>query len=82
MGDTLPGNSGVCAMSHVAAACVPGYAPAPVLRPGMEAMIVPRLDRARSRSHATVTAAQVNQTSLLSIFIIQLSYTVPRDTGL
>lgn len=63
MGDIVPGHSGVCAMSHVAAACVLGYAPAPIHHPSMEAMIVPCLGRARSRSYVTVkTAAQVKQT--------------------
>ena len=63
MGDTVPGHSGVRAMSHVAAACAPGYAPATIQHPSMEAMIVPALDQAKSRSCATVkTAAQVKQT--------------------
>jgi len=63
MGDTVPGHSGVRAVSHVAAASVSEYAPAPIRHPSMEAMIVPGLDRAKSRSYATVkTAAQVKQT--------------------
>ena len=61
MGDTVLGESGVRAVSLVAAACVPGYAPAPIHHLSMEATTVTRLDRARSRSCATVkSAAKVN----------------------
>jgi len=60
MVDTVPGNSGVFAMCHVAVDRVPGYATAPTHRPSMEAMTAPGLDRAGNRRFATVkTAAQV-----------------------
>lgn len=63
MVDTVPGNSGVFAMCHVAVDRVPGYATAPTHHPSMEAMTAPSLDRAGNRRFATVkTAAQVKPT--------------------
>lgn len=76
MEDTVLGHSGVRAVPHVAAACVPGYAPAPIHHPSMEAMTVMGLDRARSRSYATVrTAVQTpavlpRRPGLIVVFII------------
>ena len=57
MVDTVLGHSGVRAMYHVAAARVPGNAPAPIHHPSMEAMTVPGLVQARSRSYATIRTA-------------------------
>ena len=63
MVDTVPGDSGVLAVSPAAVDCVPGHALVPIQNPSMEATTVPSLDRAGSRRFVTVkTAAQVKQT--------------------
>ena len=57
MVDTVPGESGVPVVCHVAVDCVRGHAPAQTRRPNMAETTVPGLERAGSRRFATITIA-------------------------
>lgn len=75
MVDTVPGDSGVFAASHVAVDCVPGHAPAPIPHPSMGAATVPSLDRIWSRRFATVKTAVKTNLNVMHVYV-QCIYSV------